>query len=235
MAIVYLPISYLWKKVKKVLLLWMYNSESLHLRANSHTTPTVHLDSERGGTECCSPSIIQSNICWNSQVDTETSLLEDWQSKSCGGVEVSFFPLCLFSSVHPLLFLSGHFLHPPTSLTPCTFSPSLLPSLSPLCLFICLLVTLSLHPLFSSLPPSPQSSSVTGEFPELITGGYPRVQRGPAHLQAKGAREGCLITFSTAWLKTAHKSLVHRGLCARTRMYTHTHTQSQIEPSATWL
>ena len=44
----------------------------------------------------------------------------------------------------------------------------------------------------------PQSRSVTGEFPELITGGSPRVQRGQAHLQAERAREGCLITFSTA-------------------------------------
>lgn len=88
-------------------------------------------------------------------------------------------------------------------------------NLPPACLFISLLVTLSLHPLFMSLS-LPQSRSVTGEFPELITGGYPRVQWGPAHLQAKGAREGCLITFSTAWLKTAHKSLVHMGLCTRT-------------------
>lgn len=136
-------------------------------------------------------------------------------------------------SPHPCthsLPLSGAFSSlPPPNSTPNLNSLTSSPSLNPLCLFICLLVTLSLHPLFMSLayfphppPPLPASPSVTGEFPELITGDYPRVQRGPAHLQAEGAREGCLITFSTAWLKTAHKSLVHIGLCARTSICTHT-------------
>lgn len=127
------------------------------------------------------------------------------------------------SSAHLLLFLSGSFLSPLTL----HHLLLLLHSLPPSCLFICLLVNLSVHRLLSSLLPSlplSQSHSVTGEFPELITGGYPRVQRGPAHLQAEGAGEGCLITFSTAWLKTAHKSLVHMGLCTHTRIYIRTHT-----------
>lgn len=67
-------------------------------------------------------------------------------------------------------------------------------------------------------PPPPYPRSVTGEFPELITGGYPREQQGPNHLQAEGVQGDGLITFSTAWLKTAHKSLVHMGLAACTRI-----------------
>lgn len=138
------------------------------------------------------PASSSSNIRWKSQPDAGcSSLLEDLQAKSCGGAEVSSSPLHLFSTMRPLSFLSAPSFPAPTSLTSCTPSPHL----PPLCLFICLLVTLSVHPLSLSLP-LPHSRSVTGEFPELITGGYPRVQRGAAHLQAEGAREGCLITFS---------------------------------------
>lgn len=73
---------------------------------------------------------------------------------------------------------------------------------------------------FPRVAPSPPPRSVTGEFPELITGGYPREQQGPNHLQAEGAQGDRLITFSTTWLKTDHKSLVHMGLAACTRIGT---------------
>lgn len=64
--------------------------------------------------------------------------------------------------------------------------------------------------------PSLYLRSVTGEFPELITGRNPGEQQGPNHLQVEGLQRDRLITFSTAWLKTAHKSLVHVDLAACT-------------------
>lgn len=71
--------------------------------------------------------------------------------------------------------------------------------------------------------------SVTGEFPELITGGAPRVQQGLNHLHAEGVQGDCLITFSTTWLKTAHKSLVHMGLATCVRMVTCTVVNTAIK------
>lgn len=85
--------------------------------------------------------------------------------------------------------------------------------------------------LFLPACPSPflYLRSVTGEFPELITGGSPRVQQGPNHLHAEGVRGDCLITFSTAWLKTAHKSLVHMGLATGACMGTCTVVNTAIK------
>lgn len=151
------------------------------------------------------PASFGSNICWKSQVDTG-KLVRSLANQELQGCRGQFlFPVSLLILAPTLSLSLVLFLHSPPNSTPNLNSLTSSPSLNPLCLFICLLVTLSLHPLLMSLayfphppPPLPPSPSVTGEFPELITGDYPRVQRGPAHLQAEGAREGCLITFSTA-------------------------------------
>lgn len=93
----------------------------------------------------------------------------------CGDVEVIFFPLLVFSSAHLLAFLFAHFIRP-RPLSPASLSLTLFVYPSACC------------PHLTSCPsPSPRLRSVTGEFPELITRGYPRVQRGPAHLQAQGS------------------------------------------------
>lgn len=86
-------------------------------------------------------------------------------------------------------------------------------------------------PLFPACHSPPHHRSVTGEFPELITGGYPGEQQGSNHLQAEGVQGECLITFSTAWLKTAHKSLVHMVLATRTCMDTCTVVNTAIRYS----
>lgn len=163
----------------------MYNSEYSHLRANFHTTPTVLLYAAKRWYRVLflqhHPSpVYAGKVGW-----ALDSSLEDEQTESCGGAEVSFSPSVFSNMCTPPLFLSGPVFHPRPP------SPSPPPS-SPVSL-------LSVY-LSACYPPPPhtQSRSVTGEFPELITGGYSRVQRGPAHLQAEGAREGCLITFSTA-------------------------------------
>lgn len=55
------------------------------------------------------------------------------------------------------------------------------------------------------------------------------MQQGPNHLHAEGVRGDCLITFSTAWLKTAHKSLVHMGLATGACMGTCTVVNTAIK------
>lgn len=126
-------------------------------------------------------SKLNTNLYWEQNKQTVASLLAGCKTRRCCCAEVS-------------LFHNTHTQHPLFSTLVLFFTLNLshlLLTLSSLFVYLSACYS-SLRCL--SLGPR----SVTGEFPELITGGYPRVQRGPAHLQAEGAREGCLITFSSA-------------------------------------
>lgn len=116
--------------------------------------------------------------------------------------QASFGSACIEVSV---------FTHLCTPPLPCFFFP--LPTFFAFCSCTTLLLP-------ARRSPSLYLCSVTGEFPELIIGGYPREQEGPNHLQAEWVRGDCLMMFSSAWLKTAHKSLAHMGLAIRTCMGT---------------